>query len=78
MFLNPMRIISASVNTEIVYLFLIYDYCDSRTTCYPRLVVSVSDYGTGGLGRFLDGHLNYSVFLFLLFFSFLCRITSYK
>ena len=48
--LKPMRIISASFNAEIIYQFLMYDYCERRTTCPPSLLVSVSDYKTGGLG----------------------------
>ena len=47
---NPIYTISSSVNSEIIYLFLIYDYCELRTICPPSLVVGVSDYGTGGLG----------------------------
>ena len=45
-----MRIISVSDNAEIIYLILMYDYCEPRTNCPPSLVVSVLDYGTGGLG----------------------------
>ena len=41
-----MRISSASINAEIIYLFLLYDYCEPRTTCPPSLAVSVSDYGS--------------------------------
>ena len=48
--LNPMRIISASVNAEIIYLFLMYDSCEPRMTCPPSLEASVSDCGTAGLG----------------------------
>ena len=48
--LNPMHAISASDNSEIIYLFSIYVYCKPRTTWPPCLVVSVLDYRTKGLG----------------------------
>ena len=48
--LNPMHTISALDNSEIIYLFLIYDYCEPRTTWPPSLVVNVLDYATGTLG----------------------------
>ena len=66
--LNPMHIISALVNTEkIIYLILMYDFCEPQMTCSPSLVVSVSDHGTGGLGSIPGWAHN---------FAFLCRITS--
>ena len=45
-----MRTISASDNSETIYLFLMYDYYERLTTCPPGIVISVSDYGTEGLG----------------------------
>ena len=48
--LNFMRAISASDNSEISHRFFMYDYCVPRTTWPPSLVLSVSDYRTGGLG----------------------------
>ena len=36
--LNPMRIISALINAEIIYLFLMYGYLGPRTSCPPSLV----------------------------------------
>ena len=48
--LYTMRTISASDNSEMIYLFLIYDYFELRKIWPPSLVISVSDYGTGALG----------------------------
>ena len=45
-----MGTISASDNSEIIYLFLIYNYCAPRTTWPLSHLVSVPDYGTGALG----------------------------
>ena len=82
--LNPMRIISASVNAEIIYLFLMYDSCEPRTTCPPSLVASVSDCGMAGLGS-IPGWAHklqcFSFSLFQLFFIqnyFIQVIWNYK
>ena len=65
--LNPMHIISALVNTEkIIYLILMYDFCEPRMTCPPSLVVSVSDHGTDGLGSIPGWANNFAFYAELL------------
>ena len=65
--LYPMHTISASNNSEMIYLFLIDDYFELRKTWPPSLVVSVSDYGTGELGSITGWAKINSVFYFLSF-----------
>ena len=65
LWLISMCTISAFCNSEMIYLLLIYDYCEPRTTCPSSLVVSVSDYGTGTLGS-IPGWAHILRFFFFL------------
>ena len=81
--LKPMRTISELYNSEIIYRFLIYVYCETRTAWAPSLVVSVSDYGTGALGSIpgcvhkLQCFLSFFFSVFMLKY-FILVIWNYK
>ena len=68
--LKPMRTISALDNSELIYRFLIYVYCEPRTAWAPNLVVSASDYGTGALGS-IPGLVHKQCFLSFCFCVFM-------
>ena len=65
--LNPMRIISVSNNSEIIYLFCMYYYNDLA----PGLVVNLLDYGTGGQGS-IPGWVLILQCFYSSFLAFLC------